>query len=135
MPLTCPYCDRPAELVGGNVIYPHMNSLHHLKFWLCRDCNAYVGCHRKGKRAHGIKSDGSLPLGTLANAKLRKARNAAHRAFDPIWRRGDMKRTDAYAWLAERMGISAANCHIARFDEEQCARVVELCAEFEGETA
>lgn len=65
----CPYCLKLADLVTGERIYPHRADLHSLQFYLCSDCNAYVGCH---KRSNGA------PLGRLANAELRAAKNKAH---------------------------------------------------------
>lgn len=58
----CPYCERHAELVGGEVIYPHRPDLGSKKFWLCTPCNAYVGCH--------AGDDGTRPLGRLTAADL-----------------------------------------------------------------
>jgi len=79
-PVTWPYCRAAALLVSGAVLYPHREDLAELKFWQCEPCKAYVGCHRAGV-GHG---DGSKPLGTLANEELRRARNRAHAAFDPL---------------------------------------------------
>jgi len=73
-----------------------------------------------------IVSDGTIPLGRLANPELRRLKQAAHHAFDPLWKTGDMDRRDAYAWLAEKMGISVENCHIGMMDEGQCKSVVEV---------
>lgn len=39
-----------------------------------------------------------------------------------------MARGGRYKKLAELMGLSMAECHIGMFDEEQCRKVVELCA-------
>jgi hypothetical protein len=97
-------------------VYPHRSDLHAKRFWLCAQCDAYCGCH----------PDGS-PLGMLANADLRAARREAHAAFDPLWRRGAMTRSQAYAWLARGMGLDMRDCHVGRFDAKQCARVIELC--------
>lgn len=120
MKVPCSYCDRPARLVMGREIYRH---LHHLRlqwFWLCEPCDAYVGCHRKGcGQGYGTK-----PLGRLANAQLRRAKMAAHDAFDPLWKSGRMARGDAYAWLAGQLGISVENCHIGMFDVDGCNAVV-----------
>jgi len=117
--LTCPYCDRDAKLVRGNVIYPHRPDLAPKWFYQCVPCDAYVGCHPKT----------TTPLGRPANARLRRARNAAHAAFDPLWRSGEMRRTEAYAWLSEAIGLSRSNCHVGMMDEAQCAAVVAACRE------
>jgi hypothetical protein len=89
-------------------------------FWVCTPCDARVGCH-----------PGTVtPLGTPADAELRAARNAAHAAFDPLWDSGELTRTRAYAWLAERMGMRKEDVHIGHFDLAQCQRVVDECSQF-----
>jgi len=124
---TCPYCDRPAKLVNGNALYPHRPDLIALNFWNCSPCNAYVGCHKRGAWVPELRktSDGTIPLGRLANAELRRAKAAAHAAFDPIWKAGVMTRREAYAWLASQLRISEANCHIGMFDADQCKAVAQ----------
>ncbi len=111
----CPYCESTSELVTGKRIYPHRLDLAKKRFYLCEDCDAYVGCHPKSTR----------PLGRLANAELRQWKMKAHAAFDPLWKRGPMTRSEAYAWLAEELGIPAEECHIGLFDVETCCRVVD----------
>ena len=115
--LLCPYCVGKPELVGGDVIYPHRPDLYEKRFYLCRPCNAYVGCY----------PGTTNPLGRLANAELRKAKNTAHAAFDPLWMTGKQKRKEAYAWLASQIGVDVKDCHIGMFDVEVCRRVVEVC--------
>ena len=129
MPCTCPYCKQPAQLVGGDVIYPHRPELAGLKFHHCAPCSAYVGCHKAGAWTYDttgrkVVSDGTLPLGRLANAELRKAKQQAHAAFDPLWQSGRYNRRVAYAWLAKELGIRVDQCHIAEFDVRQCRAVV-----------
>ncbi len=121
---TCQYCQQPATLVDGTVIYPHQPDLAGKRFWLCAPCDAWIGCHPRSKR-HGF--NGTEALGTLANAELRKARMRAHAAFDPLWREGAMSRTAAYRWLAEQLGIELDNTHIGHFDIRQCDEVVTCC--------
>ena len=121
MIVICPYCNQPAQLVGGDVIYPHLPWLHGKMFYSCVPCGAYVGCH-----------DGTTqPLGCLANAQLRVAKMAAHTAFDPLWKSHRLTRTAAYRWLARELGIEVGDCHIGMFDVEQCRRVVEVCQKWQ----
>jgi len=132
MAVICPYCSQPAELVNGSKIYRHRPDLNFLRFWRCGDCNAYVGCHKQGARyfdASGkpVISDGTAPLGRLANASLREAKQLAHAAFDPIWKDGRMPRRQAYKRLADAMGMPFHSCHIGAFDEDQCTQVAEIC--------
>lgn len=133
--LACPYCDRPAELVTGAVIYPHRPDLFAKRFWRCQPCGAHVGCHDKGApvRVAGKKvtSDGTLPLGRLANAELRRAKTQAHAAFDPIWKTRRMGRNEAYAWLACQLQMPVEDCHIGMLDVDGCGAVVAVCRALE----
>lgn len=130
MRVVCPYCDRPARLVTGADIYTHRPDLIDKKFWKCPGtCDAWVGCHPESKRDG---QDGTHPLGRLANAELRRAKQAAHAAFDPLWRSGAMKRKDAYKWLAETLGIARQNCHIGMMDVDRCRAVVAVVKAHKG---
>jgi hypothetical protein len=115
----CPYCGNEAELKTGYHVYPHRPDLADLKIWACDLCDAWVGTHKN--------SPDHKPLGRLANAELRRAKMAAHAAFDPLWKSGQMSRSKAYALLAEKMGIDPKDAHIGMFDVEQCKTVILLC--------
>lgn len=114
--IRCDYCGEPAALITGRELYPHRPDLTHVRAWKCAPCDAWVGCHRGTTR----------PLGRLANADLRAAKQAAHAAFDPLWRGTKWRRSAAYRWLAQQMGLPAKQCHIGMFDANQCARVVAI---------
>lgn len=120
----CPYCGGDAEMVTGEVLYPHRPDLHAKRFWRCAPCDAYVGCHAPGQ-GYG---DGTRPLGRLANAELRAAKLATHAAFDPLWRDGHLSRKDAYSWLAAGLGIRVDKCHVGLFTVAECQRAAGLCA-------
>lgn len=117
--MNCDYCGRRARLVTGRELYPSLPDLAFKRFHRCDPCDAHVGCH----------PGTTNPLGRLANASLRRAKRAAHKAFDPLWQEGGMSRTQAYAWLSRTLGIAGKDCHVGMFDEATCARVVEACAQ------
>ena len=129
--VTCAYCSKPTALVGGDELYPHRPDLSGLKFHQCLPCGAYVGCHKVGAfifvDGKKIVSDGTLPLGRLANAGLRRAKQAAHAAFDPLWRGGQMPRRHAYSWLAQQLNLAVDDTHIGNFNIAQCHAVVAAC--------
>ena len=128
-PPICPYCNSASVLVGGNAIYPHRPDLYQLNFWQCAPCDAYVGCHKKGAHANGAISDGTLPLGRLADKALRTAKTKAHAAFDPLWKERRFKsRKRAYNWLAQELRITPHECHIGLFDLDLCRKVVDCCS-------
>lgn len=125
-PPACDYCGAPAVLEDKAALYPHRPDLAGLYLWRCSPCEAWVGCH-----------PGTIqPLGRLANAELRLAKQAAHAAFDPLWkakmRRDQCSKTKArgagYKWLAGELGIDPSLCHIGMMDPATCHRVVEICA-------
>ena len=117
--LKCPYCGKSSFLVTGKHVYPHRPDLHWKKFYVCDPCDARVGCHGNTSR----------PMGYLANAELRRLKMNAHRWFDRIWRQKYMERKAAYKWLAHKMGMTEDECHIGKFNPEQCCKVVELAKE------
>lgn len=121
----CDYCGVPAEFVTGAEVYLRRPDLHDKRFYKCRACDAWVGCH----------PGTSKPLGRLADFELRRAKQETHALFDTLWR-AKMKtagltkgqaRGKAYAWLAAALGIERKLCHIGMFDVETCRRAADLC--------
>lgn len=113
--VTCDYCGKPAHYIDSAAVYGRSYGM----IYHCPDCHAWVGVHRGTDK----------PKGRLANAALREWKKAAHAAFDPLWAQGKMKRNEAYAWLAGRMGLTPEETHIGMFDEAQCRQVVQICGE------
>jgi hypothetical protein len=116
-PPVCIECGGEGVLVTGREIYPHRPDLYAKRFYRC-GCGAYCGCH-PGTAA---------PLGHPCGPVTRKARSAAHAAFDPLWKRGTMNRHQAYAWLSDATGIPRERCHIGMMTAEQAQSVVEAVA-------
>lgn len=110
--IKCPYCGKQAECLDSKTIYGKSFGM----VYLCRSCDAYVGCHQGSKR----------PLGTLANAELRKWRHRAHSCFDWLWRKRYFSRPGAYHWLSEQMNLDIRQTHIAMFNVEQCKKCIEV---------
>ena len=108
----CGYCNQQATLVYGDSVYPHLPHFYDKRYYLCKRCGAYVGCH----------GNTDIPLGTPANVRLRIARGAAHKAFDALWRNNpNLSRKAAYKLLAEYLKIPYDQCHIGYFDLDRCA--------------
>lgn len=122
--LECRYCGEPARLVNGKQIYPYRADLAELKFWRCAPCNAWVGVH------NGTET----PLGILAKAELRKLKSQVHALFDPIWKEKRMKRSKAYRWLAEGLGIPKDECHVGMFDEARCKAAIVMLSQLQRDT-
>ena len=113
IPTICPYC-------GGKVIFTDSAVLYGGKsygmVYLCTNCNASVGVH-KGTRK---------PLGTLANTALKSKRRETHAIFDCYWKGQGMKRSAAYQWLSQEMGLPEYRTHIGQMDMEQCQQVIQI---------
>lgn len=111
--MICPYCGRKAEYVDSKVVYGRSYGM----IYLCRPCDAYVGVHKGTDK----------PKGRMADKELRYWKMAAHEAFDPLWQSKRMKRDEAYAWLAGRMGLRPEDTHIGMFDVPECKKVIKIC--------
>lgn len=129
MAVICPYCKHGAELTTGAEQYPDQPHLAANKVWVCRFCDARVGC----------RDDTDIPLGSLADGKLRAARQAGHDAFDRLWREmwrlsggNEVEaRLTTYGWLAEQLGVLPADCRFAMFGYEQCLKATLLCRDMQ----
>ena len=119
------------DLAQGQIIYPNRPDLWAHEsgaqrwWWLCSACWAYCGTH-----AGTLK-----PLGRPAGKETRRAREAAHAAFDPLWQKRQRlsglskhhARGKGYKWLAEQLGIDRKLCHIGEMDAATARRVVAIC--------
>ena len=109
----CDYCMSPAEYVDSKEVYGKSYGM----IYLCRKCDAYVGVYKGTDK----------PLGRLANAELRKWKQVAHAAFDPLWKCGPFKnRKSAYDWLSKQMCLPVSKTHIGMFDVRECKKVIML---------
>lgn len=126
-PPTCPYCHATAILADASAVYgPKFEGAFNL--WICLnypDCDSYVGVHKDQIEPK--------PLGTMANAELRKLRKRVHAMFDPLWKpgpcqefKGRLARKDAYRWISEKMG---RDFHTAEANEEECRRALVFLIE------
>ena len=62
----------------------------------------------------------------MVDAATHRARNAAHAAFDPLWKDGAFSHGEGYRRLQIAMGMTSAECHISAMDIEQATRVVKV---------
>lgn len=126
----CPYCHSGVELVTGAEAYPDRPELAERHVWRCVSCDASVGCHRPGARVTApggveLVSDGTLPMGSLANAELRATRIETHRMLDALWHPpACMTRPEAYRWMARVLNIPEGEAHVASMTYDECVKVM-----------
>jgi len=128
MKVSCHYCGKDAEKVTGEKIYPHRKDLHRLKYWYCecQEGGAYVGCHQP-------KHMNDEPFGILANPNLRRLKSSVHKAFDPLWKKGEWSRKEAYRWLGKVMNLDREKVHIGMFNEGLCMNALNEIKALEAE--
>lgn len=112
----CPYCHVPTEYKNSIEVY----GVDYGMIYYCPQCGAYVGVHNGTDRAKG----------RLANAELRRCKIEAHRYFDELYKRGLMKRREAYKWLSDQLGLPPEYTHIGMFNPETCAKVVDVSKKY-----
>lgn len=110
----CPYCKEPSQYVDSVIIYGRSYGM----IYLCKSCEAWVGVHAGTNKA----------LGRLANKKLRELKKEAHSYFDRLWKFKNkiFRRSAAYKWLSEELGLDPHYTHIGMFSEITCKKVIEL---------
>lgn len=113
--MKCNYCNKPAEWVENKEVYGK-NYGNSYMIWLCRDCDAYVGCHKNTKE----------PLGTMADRTLRQMRKTAKNLFiteklGGNWNCGKRKKQKAYNWLRDLFG---KEFHFGSSTVSECEKVI-----------
>ena len=99
----CPYCGAMTHLRTADGIY--LDNSRNTMLYVCKNyprCDSYVRVH----------PGTTIPVGTVANKKLRSMRNEAHRYFNQIYYRGIMSKQEAYMWLSDLLGLPMASTHI-----------------------
>lgn len=120
VPTTCNCCNGTrVHLVENSEIYGGRSFGDWPYAYLCRNCFASVGLH----------PGTDLPLGTLADKPLREARKTCKAPFEQIWR-DYMTRKQAYAWLADQLGIPGEQCHFGLFDIALCHQARKACEQY-----
>lgn len=102
-------CGKPVEIAHHTEVYGKVYS-EWPWMYRCMACDATVGMHPFT----------GIPLGTLANKELRRARTVSKQPFEQVWQGGLMTRTEAYQRLAQHLDIAVDQCHFGLFDEDQC---------------
>lgn len=121
--IKCPYCGSQAFLRPASVVKGGKAADHTTHYYVCARypaCDSYVAAHQQSL----------LPMGTLANPKLRYQRVQAHAAFNRLWLDGLMSRKQAYLWLQAKLDLPVQEAHIAKFSTYRCEQLVKLCAGF-----
>ncbi len=114
----CPYCKGKTTHESSSSVYGRDYGM----IYVCHPCKAWVGVHKGTDK----------PLGRLANAELRAAKEEAHEWFDLLWKDKLMSRKRAYAWLSKQMGIPEECTHIGMMGVDSCRRVVEIVKRLTG---
>lgn len=114
--MRCPYCGNTVHLRSADGIYKE--NKNNAMLYVCSkypECDAYVS----------VQSGTNIPLGSLANAKLRSLRITAHRQFNKLYESGLMPRKDAYNWLAYMINSPLSHAHIGHQSEYYCNIIIE----------
>ena len=83
-------------------------------------CKKYPVCDAYIRTQKGT----AIPLGMMANGKLRAMRTDAHRLFDQLYLKHYMPKKTAYAWLSSILGVPIQKAHIGLLSELQCELVI-----------
>jgi hypothetical protein len=114
-PTKCRYCEGEVIMANNSFIYNGTSYGGYPWIFVCLKCSACIGMH----------PETNIPLGILANNKLRKLRMEVKNLFNPIWQSGKMSRTLAYQSLAAAMNIHVSSCHFGMFEMEDCVAALD----------
>lgn len=112
----CPYCGGRVHLRSAEGIY--VDNFRDTMLYVCKNypsCDTYVRVH----------AGTNIPVGTMANKKLRAMRKEAHHYLDKLHKQGFMKKQEVYQWLADTLHVSLSMAHVGYLGEYNCAIVIE----------
>ena len=112
----CPYCGSHSILRSAEGIYKCGDTQTML--YVCKRypaCDSYVRVHKGTK----------IPVGMMANGKLRSLRRETHYYFDQLHTRGLMSKQEAYLWMAVVLAVPLDQAHIGLLGEYYCRTVID----------
>lgn len=113
--MQCPYCHQEAIWCENKEIYGK-NYGESYMIYLCRSCDASVGCHNNTRKSKG----------TMANKELREWRIKAHAEFDPLWRDEKLAgRKRCYRMMTHKLGLKKP-LHMGEATIDICKDVIFL---------
>ena len=115
-PSVCRYCFGQVRLADNAEVYGRSYG-EWPYLYRCDACDAHVGLHPHT----------DIPLGLLADKRLREARRRNKKSFHALMHSAGIDRTSAYRWLACKMGIERKQCHWGWFNADQCREAGEIC--------
>lgn len=118
-PCGCRYCGSDVHLVKNSEVYGRLYGDWPFMY-LCTGCRAYVGLH----------PNTDIPLGSLADGALRKARSDSKAVFYSLLEKLGIPRGEGYKRLAVRMNKDPSECHFGMFELEDCRLAKEICETF-----
>ncbi|ODV42404.1 hypothetical protein AWV79_27395 [Cupriavidus sp. UYMMa02A] len=127
----CDDCGNIARLAQtGDSAYPYLED--HGPVWICVPCQAWIGVRPRSRQR--------APLGRLANAELRDAKQRLHDALEPLVagkvRRDGVNpfeaRGKAIKWLARELNFTLSTPSIHALTREQCEVSIRYVVEFQA---
>lgn len=112
----CPYCGGHSILRSADGIYKREGT--DTMLYVCKNypaCDSYVRVHKGTK----------IPVGMMANGKLRSLRRETHHYFDQLYTKGLMTKQEAYLWLAAVLAVPLEHAHIGLLGEYYCKTVMD----------
>lgn len=114
--------------------YPEMNpnlncgecgspmALRDSKYGIFYGCTNYPQC----KGTHSAHQDTGAPMGIPADKETKEWRSRCHKVFDQLWKNKKYAytRSEAYELLQRLTRLSPEDCHIGRFNIDQCKTVI-----------
>jgi len=116
VPDHCPKCGATIVLRSAEGIYKE--NKNNTMLYICSNyphCDMYVRTHPGTTK----------PVGTLADARLRKLRREAHFYFNQLYESGAMTDDDAYTLLMNIVQAPRSKAHIGYLGEYYCQQVIE----------
>ena len=119
-PTKCNLCNGKVDYISNSRIYGREYGSG--KCYYCTKCGAYVGTHKPRPRE---------ALGILGNEEMRNMKMKCHELFDLKWKneptskKRHIARKRAYKELADKLHISAKECHFGYFDMDMLNKAYE----------
>ena len=114
----CPYCGGKVTFRSADGIYTE-NKFNTMLYV----CSNYPRCDSYVRAIPGT----DIPVGSMANPKLRRLRLDAHRALSDIVKTGIMTDKESYEWLQRLLQLSKDDAHIGCLNEFTCKQVIAEC--------